>query len=270
VIRKHREIPVTEVEIVAKTRELDEMHHDVGLPALRDGVATWSDEIRTGAARPHSRRLFLFGAGGALAGGTAVAALLANPGLAAAATRLTAASATSNAQGGLGGLSGDLAVAGLAASLENLAVFAYGAGISAANAGKLGTVPPAVVTFAQTAMSQHTQHAQAWNALLTDAGKKAVTVTEPTLTPTVQSEFAKVTNVTGLAQLALQLENIAAQTYQAEASKLKSTKAVATAATIQPVEMEHAAILYFVLGMYPGVQDSAGNPLAFNPTNMAA
>jgi hypothetical protein len=270
VIRRQPEVAVTEAEIAVRTGEVDQLHHDVGMPALRDGVAAWSDEIRTGTGRPHSRRLFLFGAGGAMAGGTALAALLSTPGLAAAATRLTAATAAGNAQGGLGGLSGDLAVAGLAASLENLAVFAYGAGISAATAGKLGAVPPAVVTFAQTAMSQHTQHAQAWNSLLTGAGKKAVTVTEPTLTPTVQAEFAKVTDVTGLAQLALQLENIAAQTYQAEASKLKSTKAVAVAATIQPVEMEHAAILYFVLGMYPGVQDAAGNPLAFNPTNMAA
>ena len=49
-----------------------------------------------------------------------------------------------------GKLTGDLAVVALAASLENLAVQTYGAGIAAATAGKLGAVPPAVVTFAQT------------------------------------------------------------------------------------------------------------------------
>jgi rubrerythrin len=79
-----------------------------------------------------------------------------------------------------------------------------------------------------------------------------------------------VTTLTQVAQLALMLENTAAQTYQAEASKLKSAKAVAVAATIQPVEMQHAAILYYVLGEYPGIQDSSGNPLAFNPTTLAA
>jgi hypothetical protein len=272
-VNKHRkEIAATEAELVEKTREIDELHHDVGVPALREGVAAWSEEIRTGIGRPHSRRLFLLGAGGVVAGGAALAALMSTPGLAAAAATSGSggSSETSNAKGGIGGLSGDLAVVALAASLENLAVFAYTSGIAAATAGKLGAVPPAVVTFAQTAMAQHSQHAQAWNSLLTAGGKTAVTVTEPTLTPTVQAQFAKVTDVTGLAQLALELENVAAQTYQAEASKLKSTKAIATAATIQPVEMQHAAILYFVLGMYPGVQDAAGNPLAFNPTTMAA
>ncbi len=66
------------------------------------------------------------------------------------------------------------------------------------------------------------------------------------------------------------LENTAAQTYQVEAAKLKSAKAVSVAATIQPVEMQHAAILYYVLGEYPGIQTSSGTPLAFNPTNLAA
>ena len=50
-------------------------------------------------------------------------------------------------------------MAAVAASLENLAVFAYTAGLSAATAGKLGTVPPAVATFATTVKGQHQQHA---------------------------------------------------------------------------------------------------------------
>jgi hypothetical protein len=203
-----------------------------------------------------------------MAGGAALAALMSTPGLAAAAS--ASSSVAGNSSGGIGGLSGDLAVVALAASLENLAVYAYNAGISAATAGKLGTVPPAVVSFATTAKAQHTDHAAAWNSILTAAGKRPVTVTEPTLTPVVQQKFAQVSDVTGLAQLALLLENTAAQTYQAEASKLHSTRAVATAATIQPVEMQHAAILYFALGQYPGAQDASGAPLAFNPTSLAA
>ena len=167
------------------------------------------------------------------------------------------------------GLTGDLAVAAVAASLENLAVFAYTAGLSAATAGKLGTVPPAVATFATTVKGQHQQHADAWNAVLKSHGKAPVTVTNPTLTPTVQSDFAKVTDVTGLAQLAVTLETIAAQTYQAETSKLKSSAAIGLSSSIQPVEMQHIAILYYVLGMYPGAQTSSGTPLAFNPTSQA-
>ena len=158
----------------------------------------------------------------------------------------------------------------MAASLENLAVFAYSAGLAAATAGKLGAVPPAVATFATTVKGQHTQHAAAWNAVLKSHGKAPVTVTNPTLTPTVRSDFAKVTDVTGLAQLAVTLETIAAQTYQTETAKLQSTAAIALSSSIQPVEMQHIAILYYVLGMYPGAQTASGTPLAFNPTSMAA
>jgi hypothetical protein len=167
------------------------------------------------------------------------------------------------------GLKGDLAVAAVAASLENLAVFAYTSGLSAATAGKLGTVPPAVATFATTVKGQHQQHAAAWNAVLKSHGKAPVTVTNPTLTPTVQSDFAKVTDITGLAQLALTLETIAAQTYQVETAKLQSTAAIQLSSSIQPVEMQHIAVLYYVLGMYPGAQTSSGTPLAFNPTSQA-
>ena len=130
-------------------------------------------------------------------------------------------------------------------------------------------MPPAVATFATTVKGQHQQHADAWNGVLKSNGKTAVTVTNPTLTPTVQSDFAKVTDIAGLAQLAITLETIAAQTYQAETSMLKSKAAIGLSSSIQPVEMQHIAILYYVLGMYPGAQTASGTPLAFNPTSMA-
>jgi len=265
---RRQPIAASEGELTAMTRELDQLHHDEAMPALRSGIAEWADSLRGARSTATTRRTFLVGAGG-LAGVGVLAAVASTPGLAMAQTSSpTVTPATSgNPEAGL---SGDLAVAALAASLENLAIYAYDAGISAATAGKLGPVPPAVVTFAQTALAQHTDHAAAWNSLLTAGGKKAVTVTDPKLTPTIQAAFAKVTNVTELGQLALMLENVAAQTYQAEASRLKSKKAISVASTIAPVEMQHAAILYFVLGMYPGAQSSSGSPLAFNPTSMAA
>ena len=249
----------SERELRSLTSELDELHHDVGEPAMREAVA---------AIGRNSRRTFLMGAGAAVAGGAAlaVAGSSALPALAGASSRPLAASRNSFPPSGL---TGDLAVAAVAASLENLAVFAYNAGLSAATAGKLGTVPPAVATFATTVKGQHEQHADAWNAVLKSHGKAAVTVTNPTLTPTVQSDFAKVTDVAGLAQLALTLETIAAQTYQVETAKLESTAAIGLSSSIQPVEMQHIAVLYYVLGMYPGAQTSSGTPLAFNPTSQA-
>jgi hypothetical protein len=248
----------SERELNALTSELDQLHHDVGMPLMSEA---------TGALRGTSRRSFLLGAGVAMAGSAALAAV-GGPGLAG----MAAASTRSLATGPFPpkGLSGDLAIAAVAASLENLAVFTYTAGLSAATAGKLGPVPPAVATFATTVKGQHQQHADAWNAVLKSHGKAPVTVTNPKLTPVVQSEFAKVTDVTGLAELALTVETIAAQTYQAETAKLKNRTAIALSSSIQPVEMQHIAVLYYVLGKYPGAQTDAGTPLAFNPTSKAA
>ena len=153
-------------------------------------------------------------------------------------------------------------MAALAASLENLAVAAYGDVLTAAMAGKLGTVPPAVANFVTTVKGQHSQHAQAWNSAIVAAGHRAVTTTDPVLTPVVTKDFAKVTDVTGAAMLALTLEDGAAATYQSAIGAVKATSSVKVAASIQPVEMQHAAILHFVLGQYPV-------PLAFSTTTNA-
>jgi hypothetical protein len=271
--KKDPEFAGTERELTVMTNDLDEFHHDAGVPTMWAGVSSMVDSLRgaEGMARPTSRRTFLMGAGAAVAGGAALIAVGATPGLAAAATR--AESRLHVADAAMfppAGYKGDLAVAAVAASLENLAVYAYTAGINAATAGKLGAVPPAVATFATTAMSQHTQHAAAWNAVLASNGKAKITQTNPALTPTIQAAFGKVTDVTGLAQLALSLETAAAATYQAETSKLKSSSAIGLSASIEPVEMQHIAILYFVMGMYPGSQTSSGSPLAFSSTASAA
>jgi hypothetical protein len=237
------------------------------------GVSNMIDGMRGAEVtrRPTSRRTFLMGAGAAVAGGATLLAVGSTPGLAAAATR--AESRLHLADAAMfppAGYKGDLAVAAVAASLENLAVYAYNAGLTAATAGKLGSVPAAVATFATTAKSQHTQHAAAWNAVLKSNGKKPITATNPTLTPTIQAAFAKVTDVTGLAQLALMLEMAAAATYQAETSQLKSKSAIGLSASIEPVEMQHIAILYYVMGLYPGSQTTAGSPIAFSSTSAAA
>ena len=249
---------LSEAELQAMTRDLDSLHHDVSLPALKESVDEWTEENHQageeGVRKGASRRTFLLGTGAAALGGVLLAACGTSSSSAPASTTT---GKTSPAQ-----LTGDLKVAALAASLENLGIYAYTAGIKAATAGKLGTVPPAVVTFATTARSQHKDHVAAWNSVLTSAGKPAVTETDPTLTPVVLKMFSNVHDVTGLAGLALEIEEIASQTYQSGVGALSSKKAVAAAASIQPVEMQHAAILNFVLGQYPV-------PNAFNPTSKA-
>ena len=145
----------------------------------------------------------------------------------------------------------DAKIAMLAAGLEVLAVGTYKAALDAAGAGKIGTVPPAVATFATTARDQHQKQLDAWNAVLTKAGAKPVETPNAALKPTVDAEFAKVTDVTGVARLALKLEQIAAATYLSAIPLIGDKSAIELAGSIQIIDMQHAAILLYVLGEYP-------------------
>jgi Ferritin-like domain len=261
---RHDPIEISEAELANMTAELDERHHAT-LPAMREALDEWTDQFRSGLrdvpGRSPNRRGFLVGAGVAL-GGVALAAC----GSSSKSTKTTTTTAAGSGSGQK--LSGDLAIVALAASLENLAVGTYQAGIDAATAGRLGTVPPAVVTFAQTAQSHHRAHADAWNGVLTGAGKAKVTGVDTTVkTSVVDPAFAQVTDVGGLAKLALELENSAAATYLNGIGVIQSSAGIKTAASIQPVEMQHAAILNFVLGQYPVPDTFAKTDAARGPSD---
>jgi hypothetical protein len=245
-------IQISEAELVAMTADLDEMHRET-LPDLADAVeAVQQDHRDRGRSRGlmTSRRGFLAGTG-LVAGGLVLAACSSDS-----KSSTSTGGTTAGTSAAADGVATDLAVAALATGLENLAVAVYQAGIDAATAGKLGTVPPAVVTFATTAQKQHKDHAGAWNAILTGAGKPAVTGVDLTVkTAVTDPALTMVTDVPSLAKLALELENVAAATYLNAISVLSSTGGIQTTASIQPVEMQHAAILNYVLGQYP-VPDS--------------
>lgn len=247
-------IQISESELVGLTNDLDEMHHE-SMPQMYEAVAEWADlrresgiaSVRQLGAFSASRRGFLAGTGIALG-----AVVLAACGSSSSKGSSSTTKAAGSGSGTGSKLTGDLAIAALATSLENLAVATYQGGIDAATAGKLGAVPPAVVTFAQTAQKQHKDHAAAWNAILTSAGKPEVTGVDTTVkTAVIDPAFASVKDVPGLAMLALQLENVAAATYLESIGLIESAGGIKTSASIQPVEMQHAAILNFLLGQYP-------------------
>src|SRR3984957_1651784 len=183
--------------MLRKVGEVEGLHQDQSLPALRSSVQEWIETNREHNRTPRSsngtvsRRGLLVGTGAAAIGGVLLAACSSNKSSTGTTSPMTSWPGTSAANSPAT-LTGDLKVAALAASLENLGIFAYNAGIKAATAGKLGSVPPPVVTFAKTAMSQHAQHAAAWNSVLVAAGKPKVTETDPALTPTVAQSFAQV------------------------------------------------------------------------------
>jgi hypothetical protein len=169
-------------------------------------------------------------------------------------------------------------VAALGASLENLAVYAYDQGLKATQQAKgtgLAPAPPSLALLAQTARDHHAQHAARWNQILTSAKLPEVTNTDPAVGPTVNAMLAGLSDPLKLAELALYVENTLAQTYQALIGTVVPNPATQTAAMIQPVEMQHAATLYLVLGRYPGLQGessnnySSGEPLAVSPVSLA-
>jgi hypothetical protein len=255
------ELPISEQQLARLTRDMDEAHRET-LPAMRAGAVDLGDDLRAKGRRAAkdeapdpTRRRLLLGAGG-LAAALALAACSKDD-------KNTSASSSTGAPGssptasssGSSKYTGDLQVVALATALENQAVGAYQATLDAATAGKLGTVPPAVATFVKTAMAQHADHAKAWNAVLTGAGKPAITDVPLSNQPATLKALGAAKDVGAVARLALQLEDQAAQTYLFATYNVKSPAGIQTAATIAPVEAMHAAILNFVLGQYPVPDD---------------
>ncbi len=184
-----------------------------------------------------ARRRFLIG-GGMLAAGALVAACSDD------------GDDTSSGGGGDNG-GDDLGTAAFAASLEVLAVNTYTAALDAAGTGALGEVPPAVGEFVTVARDHHQAALDAWNGVLTGAGEPAVTAPPADLETTVNDMFAAVTDVTGAAMLALELESIASNTYLAALPALQDPAAITLAGSLQAIDQQHAAVLLFVLGQYP-------------------
>ncbi|WP_034260848.1 ferritin-like domain-containing protein [Actinospica robiniae] len=262
------QLPVSEAALTAMTREFDDAHR-TAYPTMQARAADLVEELHDNGAIAAAdsrvgRRGFLLGLGG-----TGVALALAacssnssnSSNASGSGTQNPNTRAASSGSAMNSPYTSDLKVV----ALENQAVGAYKAALTAAQAGKLGTVPPAVATFVQTAMSQHQDHAKAWNAVLTGAGVPAITNVPLTNQPATIRALGAATSVGAVAKLALELENQAAETYLFATAHVSSAAGIATAASIAPVEAMHAAVLNFVLGNYPVPDAFLGTSMAASP-----
>ena len=144
-------------------------------------------------------------------------------------------------------LDGDLSVAALLASMENLLVSIYQEGIDKKD--KFGTFPPGVMAVVTTAQQQHKDHAVAWNGILTGAGKPGITGVNLTVkTAAVEAPLARAKDYTALLSICHDIGIVTASTYQAAIGALQNVAALKVAASIHPVEHEHIAVLNFLLG----------------------
>ncbi|MGH3803336.1 MAG: ferritin-like domain-containing protein [Pseudonocardiaceae bacterium] len=238
--QKSGEMQISERELRSMTRELHELHEST-FPGVRKVLDDFAANMVTVVRKPSTRRTFFLGAAGAVALGTAAAC----------SSTSTTTSPSTSAKPDANTYTGDLKVVALAAALENLAVTAYSGALKLAGDGALGVVPPAVAEFVVTAQKQHADHSSAWNAVLSNAGKPTVLDAPLSITADQVKMLNASKSVADAAKVALALEDAAAQTYTFAAANVSDGGGIMTAATIQPVEAMHAAILNFVLGQYP-------------------
>lgn len=144
-------------------------------------------------------------------------------------------------------LEGDLSVAALLTSLENLMVSAYQESLDRQE--RLGPYPPAVLSYIEGAQRQHREHAAAWNAVLTGASKPGVTGVNLTVkASTTDPGLLRARDYTALLQMYSDVEGITATTYLHAIGALENNAAIKIAASIQPVEHQHLGALAFMLG----------------------
>jgi hypothetical protein len=260
------EMAISEHELNSMTGELEMLHKET-FPGVAKMLEEFSANLSHLITKESTgRRGFLAGLGGLAVVGGLTACGSSSKATSPSSASPSASSSVSSAAASK--YTGDLKVVALAAALENLAVTAYKGALTMAGQNKLGTVPPAIATFVTTAMGQHADHAQAWNGVLSKANLPTVTGAPLTITAGQVAMLNAATSVPDVAKLALSLENAAAATYTFAAANVSDAGGIMTAATIQPVETMHAAILNFVLGQYPvplsfiGI-DAAVMPSAF-------
>jgi hypothetical protein len=233
----------------AATRDLDVGPARSGSPDPDELAA------RTAFAAEHRRSVqhSLAGAGVlAAAGGGLLVALLASPAFAAS--------------------SEDIQILQTAASIESLAIATYKTALTLPYIGG-SAANPVVKKFAQVTMSQHTQHREAFNSATAKLGGKTQNKPDPAFVPVVNKAVAGLSGASaaegaaGVVALALELENVAAETYINDTVQLKNQNAKNITASIMGVEAQHVAVLLAVQAL---LQGGAPQLVTLSATNVAS
>jgi rubrerythrin len=172
-----------------------------------------------------------------------------------------------------------------AASIEHLAVATYDTALTLDFIGG-GSANAVVKAFVEKTKEQHQQHADAFNAAATRLGGKAQDQPDPVLLGVVNNAKPSLTGPEQVVDLAIELEDGAAQTYVANTGTYSNKNARSVAASIMGVEAQHVAILNAVKALLaggaadlialppdaaklPAAAGSVGFPNAFFPTTDA-
>lgn len=155
----------------------------------------------------------------------------------------------------------DARTASLAAGLEILAIRSYLGAIQIVNAGQLPPPPSALAMLVNVAVAQHQQHVEAWNNFLRQQGRPEVTEPDPQVSRSIHT-LVQGTHSTGLALMALTVEELVAANYVSAIPNLAAIDAIALAGSVHVVETGHAAVLRFLLDRSPPPGAFAGDALS--------
>lgn len=240
--------------------ESNDLHHD----ALRTMPATLSDvrdyAHESGDRRPDPAELDIFNRrrmqaathirdsnGARLVGGAALVGALA-----------TLVGRPASADQAL-----DIQMLQTASSLERLAINTYKAAlglpfIASGNA--------TVKAFAETTMSQHDEHRQAFQALTESMGATAQDEPNPVFQKVVDEAVPTLMAPIDVVNLAAALEEVATETYLFSLTMFEDTAAKELMGSVMGVECQHLAVLLAVAALLNG----GGEALIMIPTDVAA
>lgn len=177
----------------------------------------------------------------------------------------------------------DIMILNTASSLENLAVATYGAALGLPFFGENETV----VAFAQTTMSQHAEHSDAFNAAAEAMGGPRQDATNPVKQMVVDEALPGLVDYPSVVALAAALEETAQDTYLANLALFEDVELRTLMGSVLGVETQHLAILNAVAALLEGgapeliaiptdvaalppAAGSVGFPLAFIDTSLAS
>ncbi len=181
------------------------------------------------------------------------------------------------------GASQDVQTMQTAAALENLAVATYQ---TALGLPFMANAPAVVKTFAMKTKDQHAEHAKAFNASAKQLGGREQTQPHPGGLMIVENAKPGLKSPADVVDLAIDLETIAAHTYNANTSSLTDVSARKAVASVMGVEAQHVSILNAVKALLaanapqlitlpppadelPAAAGSVGFPDAFLTTDKA-
>jgi len=103
---------------------------------------------------------------------------------------------------------------------------------------------PLLRTLITTARAQHTEHAAAYNDVAAALGGRAQTAANPALAQTVARARPSLTDIGPAIDLALELEQAAAQTFQFDLGLLADVNARRLTGSVLAVESQHVGLLH--------------------------